>query len=238
MTADPAVKLETPDIVRPEDGVSYKINGIEYVRVMHPLSFWVPPQLKNWFIKNSAGAVKKKKTETAAQGSAIHANAHNGTEDRLTALLKEVNAKKLQSEFIVWSKNGWAGQADLLVEIEGKRHLIDIKTGRFGQAFPQLGAYSLAANEMGMNVEGVGVISLPRDETKPATYWNYSGHMEGGQIQYCMIFDFWKRDQYNKPFGSYEKLKDWPFFEQYATFSYEWSPILKYGEEPSDGESE
>jgi hypothetical protein len=202
----------------------YTINGDQHIRVTHVLSYWIPPQLKGWFIKNSEAKITSTKVLTAAQGSAIHHEAHKGTEDRLNSLLEEMKARTLRSEFVVWSKNGWAGQVDRLLEMNGKNYIVDLKSGSFGQVWSQLGAYSLAAGEMGTKVDGCGVIALPRDKTVPAKWFDYSEHFEEGQIQWCELYDYFRGDQY-------KKLKEWKFNLDTigrSVFNYNWS--FQHGE--------
>lgn len=212
-------KASQPLIVPAGDTDWYTVGEDKHIRVTHVLGYWIPPQLKGWFIKNSEAKVTTTKTLTAAEGSKIHHEAHAGTEDRLNTLLKEMGAQTIQSEFVVYSRNGWAGQVDRLIEMGGKNYILDIKTGSFGQVWAQLGAYSLAAGEMGMKVDGCGVIALPRDRAIPAKWFDYSEHFEEGQMQWCEIYDYFRGDQY-------KKLKDWKFNLDNAgraIFNYQWS---------------
>lgn len=200
----------------------YEIDGKQYIGVTSVLDNWVPVQLKNWFIKNSAAAIEKKKTDTAGQGTAIHESAAKGTEERLNLLLKEMEMVPISTEFSVKSKHGWAGTVDMLAKWKGRNYIVDIKTGRFsGLAGAQLGAYSLAANEIGLDVSGIGIISLPRDETKKAMYFDYTDYpdtptMEDHQYGWCNLYDFWKKD-------NYKALQGWEFNKGKVTLFYNWS---------------
>lgn len=194
----------------------YKDEGEIYYSVTQVLEYFVDQKLKSWFIKNSANAIEKKKTETAQTGSDIHQQAHEGNEMRLNTLITDLGMKKIKSEWIVKSKNGWAGQPDLKVEWKGKNYILDIKTGSFGHVALQLAAYTLADNENGGDVTGNGVISLPRDITQPATFWEYSEHMEENQYAWACAFDTWKHHYF-------KKLKYWKQFETKTVLSYNWS---------------
>jgi hypothetical protein len=199
----------------------YEVNGEKHVSVTQVLEYFVDQNLKNWFIKTSPKAGEKRKTETASQGSAIHQAAHEGKEDRLNALMEELGMVTVASEIVCYSKNGWAGQADRIVTFKGKNYVVDIKTGRFGNAECQLGAYSLALNEHGHDIQGMGVISLPRDLTQPARYFDYTDYedyptMEDNQYAWCACFDAWKRHYY-------KQLEGWPFYPIKTTLNYQWS---------------
>lgn len=217
--------LETfGQIVRGKDKDGWRIYQIDnkpYVSVTEVLSYFVPQKLKNWFIKTSAGQIEKRRSETAKQGSDIHKQAEEGTEARLNALMSDLGMETIKNEFIVHSKHGWAGTVDKLVRWKGKNWLIDEKSGSFGHAALQIGGYSLAANEMGMNVEGIGVISLPRDLTQPAKYFDYTDYegapdMEENQYAWCTAFDTWKREYY-------KKLQSYEWYATKTVFQYNWS---------------
>lgn len=203
----------------------YESNGIKYVSVTQVLQFFVDEGLKAWFIKTSPKAGEKRREETAAQGSAIHQSAHEGKEDRLNVLMTEMGMETIASEIVVVSKNGWAGQVDRIVKYKGKQWLLDLKTGKFGDVHAQMGAYSLAANEMGYNIEGMGVVSLPRDLTKAARYFDYTDYedetgayptMEENQYAWCACFDAWKRHYY-------KQLTAMPWYGIKTVLAYNWS---------------
>lgn len=195
----------------------YEFEGNKYISVTQVLDSVPAPYLKKYWIKNTPEEIEKRKTETAGQGSSLHAQSHAGKEDRLNLLLEELKMETIASEVVVVSKNGWAGQADRFVQYQGKRWVIDIKTGGHGIVAFQMAAYSLAANERGANIEAMGVINLPRDLTKPATFSPY-GYLETNQYRWCALFDAWK----GLPWV-YKSLLDWPFFKSYAVLNYNWS---------------
>ena len=194
----------------------YRDGETRYISVTTVLDYFVPQKLKNWFIKTNGEDVAKRKEETASKGSEIHDQAQQGTEDRLNRLMEEMGITPKDKEFVVSSKNGWAGTVDLTAYLDGKLYLIDIKTGQFGHAALQLAAYTLAHNEAGGGVEGNAVISLPRDPTQPAKWFEYSAHMEQNQYAWACAFDVFKH-------AYYKKLLEWPCFEIKTVFQYNWS---------------
>lgn len=196
----------------------YEHNGQKHISVTQVLGFFPDPGLTKWYIKSTPEQIEQRKLETASQGTEIHTQAHQGKEDRLNGLLETIGAKTIASEVVVVSKNGWAGQADRIIEINGKKYVIDLKSGKFGNVAYQLAAYSLAANEVGFGLEGMGVISLPRDLTKEAKWFDYSAHMEMNQYRWCCLFDAWK----GLPFV-YKHILDWPFFNVKTALNYNWS---------------
>ena len=68
------------------------------------------------------------------------------------------------SEVTVWSKtHGYAGTADAIIEKDGKRYLIDYKTGKglYPTYWLQLAAYKQAYEELGYGrIDGVGILHL------------------------------------------------------------------------------
>lgn len=209
--------LNVEDVSNDQDGWRwYTIDGKKYVSVTTVLDCWVPPQLKQWFIKTTPEAITKKKEETAQKGTDIHAKTEAGTEDRFSEMLKKEEMTVQRSEIVVCSKHGWAGRFDHEVLRNGRLGILDVKTGRFGpQSGAQLGAYTLAANENGGNVEWIGVASVPRDPKKPAAFYDYTKNFDNCQYGWVTIFDFWK-------FMNYKKLATWEFFGPKTTISYRW----------------
>lgn len=204
-----------------EDGWRiYEVDGKKFISVTQVLSYFVDHRLKSWFIKTSPKAIEKKQEATAKPGSDIHARASQGKEERLNKLLSEMKAEVINTEFFVVSPHGWGGQVDLLVRMNGKNYVIDIKTGRFGDVGSQLGAYSLACTAMGIRVDGIGCISLPRDETEEAKYFNYTDYpgsptMDDHQYFWCCGFDKFKGHYY-------KKLKDYPWYGTKTVLEYIW----------------
>lgn len=194
----------------------YQIDGKRYVSVTKVLDMYVPDQLKKWYIKNSSNAVKKKKEETASIGSEIHNQVHQGKDERYNHLAKTLGFETLRSEFVVRSKHGWAGQADRLVKYGGKTYLLDVKSGRFGpSAGSQMAAYSLALEEEGTRVDGIAVVSIPRDPGENAGFFDYSKNFENCKYAWCVAFDYFK-------FMNYKKLEGWEFFGERTAIQFDW----------------
>lgn len=218
-----ATKIErlSANIIRYNDDRGmrwYEVDGEKYISVTQVLDCFVPPELKGWFIKNSAKSIEKRKAETAEIGSLIHQNVHLGTEERFNLLAHEKGMKTIKSEFVVTSTLGFAGQVDRMIDMDGKRYIVDIKTGRFGStAGAQLGAYSIAANQAGADAQGIGVISIPRNGG-PAQYFDYSKNFENCQYAFLAAFDFWK-------FQNYKQLEGWKPFEKRAVLCFEWASV-------------
>lgn len=202
-----------------EDGWRYYEDdqSKRYISVTQVLDLAVEDTLKKWFIKSSAGKVERTQTDTAQKGIDLHERASIGIEDRFNGLIKSRGIEILDTEVVTFSKIGFAGQRDYKAVIDGKKYILDVKTGFFGaKAGAQLGAYSLAANERGEDIEGIGIISLPRDETKPAQFFDYSANFENCQYGFCSIFDYFK-------FTYHKKLKGWEFQSKKSVLNYEWS---------------
>lgn len=88
--------------------------------------------------------------------------------NQFRAWAEENSVKFLESEKHVWSKALWIGGiCDLVIEMNGKKYLADIKTssGIYQEAFYQMGAYALCLEDMGQgeNIEGYLVINLKKD---------------------------------------------------------------------------
>lgn len=135
------------------------------------LSYWVPPALKNWFIKNTAKAIEKKKTETASKGSADHAEYEKQgkegvkEESRLGRILGKHGLTIVKNEFLVASDLfGYGGQVDAsATSLDGKETIIDWKTGRSvgKSAAMQLGAYRYAYFENAGVLANMAVFHMP-----------------------------------------------------------------------------
>ncbi len=78
---------------------------------------------------------------------------------------RENKVKFIESEKNVYSRNLWIGGIlDLVVEMDGKRLIADIKTssGIYNEHFFQMAAYDLCLEEMGEKVDGYLVINLKK----------------------------------------------------------------------------
>ena len=213
---------ETIECMNDADGWRwYRVAGNNYASVTGVMAWFVHPKFKAWMINNSPKKIENVSATTAAMGSEIHDKAHAGTEDRLTKLLQDNKMEILEQEFPVYSKHGWAGRCDLKIKYNDKIYLVDIKSGRFGHVGMQLGGYTLAENEHGANVEGIGVISLPRDLERPAAFFDYSAHFDNCLYAWCTCFDTWK-------FGMFAdkalrvKIENEPWAQTKTVLQYDW----------------
>lgn len=77
----------------------------------------------------------------------------------------ENKIKFLESERHVFSEKLWIGGIlDMVIELDGKRLIADIKTssGIYNEAFFQMAAYDLCLEEMGEKIDGYLVINLKK----------------------------------------------------------------------------
>ena len=79
------------------------------------------------------------------------------------------NVEFLESEKHLYSEKMWIGGiCDLVIKMNGKKYVADIKTssGIYNEAFFQMAAYALMLEEQGVNdIEGYLVINLKKDGT-------------------------------------------------------------------------
>lgn len=83
-----------------------------------------------------------------------------------------VNFQPIYTEFTTHSMtHRYAGTADMLAMVNGRRVVLDLKTSKsvYAEYFLQIAAYARAVDEMGHGpVEGGIVLRLPKNETDPA----------------------------------------------------------------------
>ena len=94
---------------------------------------------------------------------------HMKAVNHFTIWATQHNVKFIHSEQNVYSKEMWVGGiADLVIELDGKRLVGDIKTssGIYNEHFFQAAAYDICLEEMGLgSVEGYLIINLKKDGT-------------------------------------------------------------------------
>jgi hypothetical protein len=162
--------------------------GDRYISVTTALEIIVEKGLIKWF-KSTSQAAQKKKLKTALNhGSKVHQIVENDSKgikqdidpEHLKHLeawheLKEKHSIKVEkAELPVHSDEfGYAGTLDMLGEYEGKRVVMDLKTGRgysIGtghQLAAYKYAYELMSGETGLGMVG---IHIPSDGRPPKTY--------------------------------------------------------------------
>lgn len=114
-----------------------------------------------WFDRKDRRAtegtnVHEKVLEILAAGKRVPSladvtDAERGYAQGVIAWWAKVKPKPIESELVVYSQaHRFAGRLDLLAEIDGKRTIVDLKTGFIGEsAHVQLAGYELAAEECG-----------------------------------------------------------------------------------------
>ena len=144
--------------------------------------------LESWeeVLKEARTAHRKKKEKAGDWGTAVHLAIEEwiklkkeeptldekGLEvfNKFRAWAEEKSVKFLESEKHLWSEKMWTGGiVDLVIEMNGKKYIADIKTssGIYNEAFFQMAAYDLMLKEMGegKDIEGYIVINLKKDGT-------------------------------------------------------------------------
>lgn len=124
-------------------------SGSNYIRVTSPLSYWVPPALKNWFQNNTKEAADKKLVEASNAGSEIHKHIElcHGDISKLPTVddpqvQNGINAFKefwssqsleivAQEQRVFSTKYGVAGTIDMLAVSGNDLVVIDWKSGTF-----------------------------------------------------------------------------------------------------------
>lgn len=88
--------------------------------------------------------------------------------DAYRKFVSDVPHKVLASEMVVYSKKyGYAGQLDAIIELPGRKVLVDFKTSNtiVPEHHAQVAAYREALQEMGKPVDGSAILQLCEDGT-------------------------------------------------------------------------
>lgn len=137
----------------------------------------------NALLEEARTAHRKKKEGAGDWGTIVHEAIEdwikNGTVpileesqqkafDNFVAWSKENNVKFLESEKHLYSEEMWVGGiCDLLIEMNGKKYVADIKTSSaiYNEHFYQMAAYGLMLREMGLHddIDGFLVINLKKN---------------------------------------------------------------------------
>lgn len=159
-----------------------------FISVTKVLDVVVHEKLKNWWIQNSKNAVKKRSTETADLGTAIHEVItldlkgelkrpellHESLKpafEQWLRLKEKHGITSYKNEAFVFSEMGYAGAADIQGLFDGERAVMDIKTGSYSiKAGWQLGAYRNAIHEMTGEWIGAVGLHIKRDGTIGTPY--------------------------------------------------------------------
>lgn len=134
-------------------------------------------------LEEARTAHRKKKEAAGDWGTTLHKHIENyvkdGTMPILDGAMKEAfghfmvwaaDKKFLDSELRIYSKEMFVGgTCDLVVEIDGKPWLVDVKTssGIYPEHFWQMASYDICVKEMNLYpaIEGYIVINLKKDGT-------------------------------------------------------------------------
>lgn len=149
-------------------------------------------QVSEAVLKEARVAHRKKKEDAGVKGSDVHAQIEalvktaiekdagliTGAYDLVSEVVnpqvqkfvtwaKENNVRFLASEKRVYSQESWyAGTLDLILEMDGKKYIADVKTssGIYPEHYLQMAAYQGALEEMGEHedITGAMVINLPK----------------------------------------------------------------------------
>jgi hypothetical protein len=155
--------------------------AVEYV-ISHALTSGPETIIvKRTTLEEAKSAHRKKKEKAGDWGTILHKHIENyckeGTMPSLDGEMKEAfghfrewikDKKILQSEIRVYSRDLWVGgTCDVVVEIDGKVWLMDVKTssGIYPEAFAQIASYDICLGEMGLypEVEGYIILNLKKD---------------------------------------------------------------------------
>lgn len=107
--------------------------------------------------------------------------------------------KVIASEKIVYSESyEYAGTLDIVAELNGKRHLIDVKTsaGFYKEMPRQLAAYANAWDEKYPNkpIEGLGIIRLDKETGLPE-FKDYTSKRDVSFRKFLCLLDFLELDK-------------------------------------------
>lgn len=175
----------------------YIIGGKEYPRCTFILSVYPKGDgYERWLkaqgdeadtIRDKAageGTNVHKACERLVDGEELHMEEFSVTEwAKIVAFTAWVTTFKpdryIATEILLWSDEyGYAGTADAVIEKDGKRYLIDYKTGKgmYNSYWLQLAAYKHAYEERGHGtIDGVGVLHLGTKHKTAAVKRNKSG---------------------------------------------------------------
>lgn len=127
------------------DSLEEFLGGNAYASVTNILKVVNNPSLEKWFIKNTADAIDKRRTESASVGTEIHnmleANLMGKDDETLVAKYpaafdrwlewRERNVTGVISgdTYIRHERFGYAGACDAVLEVQGEPVVVDFKTG-------------------------------------------------------------------------------------------------------------
>lgn len=131
------------------------------------------------------------------EGRLIGTNSDNPQVQKFVAWAIENKVRFLESEKMVYSRESWyAGTLDIILEVDGKKYIADIKTSSaiYPEAYLQMAAYQSALEEMGEHTDIAGsvVINLPK---KGGFAVGYNYDYEGNRMAFLAALVLYKQLQ-------------------------------------------
>ena len=178
----------------------YSVDGTDYLSVTTALDIISTQEDKDFLLNVTRDKYNDIMANTAEIGTKIHdaveyayknsilspKDCEHISKDALPALaiyqdfVESKGIKHIQHEVPVYSKRyGYAGTLDGIIEINGKKYIYDLKTGRFHYKHGfQVQAYRRAAIEMGICDESVGtcLIYCHRSGERPIAFYSHKQH--------------------------------------------------------------
>ena len=190
-------------------------NGDKYISVTLALSIVQSFELQNWFKKTSAGQIEKKSQAGLDRGALTHNIIENMTKgvsvdvpqevkpaiDAYIALKEKHKIVSISdgSEIVVYHTGyGYAGTVDQVGEFEGKKTIMDYKTGRHYSIKTgwQLAAYKYAYEHM-TNSSNLGMVGIFLPNEEPAKVFKYQHYescfMAFLSALYCFKMTYWNK---------------------------------------------
>lgn len=160
-------------------------------------------------LEEAKTAHRRKLEDAGAHGTSVHQLAEewiksgaHADEPQLQPLIKwveENDVRILHSEIPLRSKRRWlAGTADGIVEMKGKKWVLDFKTSRYLNAknWYQISAYTLMYEEMfGEAISGGILVHMPRDGGFNVVY---TEDLSGDKAAFDAIYTAFKHEKTNR----------------------------------------
>jgi len=208
------IKWEAPLSANADDTVRWRwFDGkpFPYISATSVLGLIVPDGLKKWFVNNDGATVRRVSEQAADRGTKIHdlieqinLRREIAIDIEFTEIIKQykIFLSEVRPEFIHTEKDlqsdrfGFSGRADAIVRIGDRQEIWDFKTGRVSTTTGwQLGAYKIAAEEMGIRVDGLRVVQVNPKLNKVEVF-NYE-HFDFVENMFLKTLDLFKGVYFN-----------------------------------------